>query len=320
MGADFPLISVVIPTCHRPSTLIACIESIKVNDYHNYEIIVVDQSTDDETRNQIGSKFSGDRRIVYLHSSIQCSSDSRNKGWKAAKGEIIVFTDDDAFVDKGWLEAYANSFINNDDKFGMIGGRIIPIFEIERPSWLPFEKDYLLPSFDAGNESRLFPEGSLPISVNFALPIKVLREVNGFDTRLGLKRNADMSNITGEDSFLALKVKDLGYNILYQPAAIVYHPIIARRLTRRFFIKRNFWQGITTIAVENAMEQCSKQKLSNHIYWHFKRVLRYLFRFLREFVIPAKGRSMKYMLIASELFFSIGVIRYSIYLRKGLHS
>lgn len=320
MVDNVPFISVVIPTCNRPVTLITSIESIKANNYPNYEIIVVDQSDDDATRSQIGSKFSGDPEVRYLHSSIKCSSDSRNRGWQAAKGEIVIFTDDDAFVDKGWLEAYAKAFARSDDKVGMIGGKIVPVFEVERPAWLPFEKDYLLPSFDAGTESRPFPEGSLPISVNFGLPIQVLREVNGFDTRLGLKRNAYMSNITGEDSFLGLKVRGLGYTVLYEPSAIVYHPIVAKRLTRSFFIKRNFWQGITTLAVDNAVSQCSKQRLSEHIFWHSKRVLRYLLFFLGAFIIPAPDRSRRYMLIASDLSFSIGVIRYAIYLKKAVPS
>jgi glucosyl-dolichyl phosphate glucuronosyltransferase len=313
-------ISVVIPTCDRPKTLMGSIESIRANHYPNYDIIVVDQSANDQTHQEIKDRFGGDPKIVYLHSKIKCSSDSRNKGWRKAKGEIVAFTDDDAFVGDGWLEAYDEAFRRKDMRVGMAGGRITPVFEIPRPFWLPSEKEYLLPSFDAGNEMKPFPENCLPISANFAITRELLEATGGFDTRLGLKKDADIPYITGEDSFLSIRVRSLGGFILYQPSAIVYHPITADRLTRRFFLKRNFREGATVIAIENVQTPCTGQRLSSHIRWHLKKIIYYTLLFCKDFLIPQRGRTQAYMLRASEIAFSIGVIRHSLYLRKRLRT
>ena len=152
MGEKSLFISVVVPTCDRREPLMKCIESIRGNNYSNYEIVVVDQSSDDATQKQMKAMFNNNQKIIYLRSDIKCSSDSRNRGWQKAKGDIIAFTDDDALVGERWLESYAEAFDQGNTCVGMVGGRIEPIFQIPRPVWLPSEKDYLLPSFDAGKE------------------------------------------------------------------------------------------------------------------------------------------------------------------------
>lgn len=315
-------ISVVVPTCNRPKALLECIESIRANSYPHYEVIVVDQSSDDKTEKQIKDKFNDDSRIVYLHSDIKCSSDSRNKGWQKAKGNIIAFTDDDAIVGDGWLEAYANAFNQENSRIGMAGGCILPIFQIPRPSWLPPEKDYFLPSFNIGNKMKPFPEESLPISVNFALWKSILEEIGGFDTRLGLKGLKNDANISyinligGEDSYVGIRVRNSGYPIVYLPSAVVYHPVTAERLTKKYFIKRNFREGATTIAIENVKKTCSNQKLSSYINWHLKKLRYNSLLFCRDFLLPKKNWSKIYMLDAANIAFSIGVIRYSMYLKK----
>jgi len=308
MAERNPFISVVVPTCNRQEPLLKCIESIRANIYPQYEIIVVDQNSDDAIQKKIIGIFNSDEKIVYLHSHIRCSSDSRNRGWRMAKGDIIAFTDDDALVAPRWLEAYAEAFQQGSANVGMVAGRIEPVFQIPRPSWLPPEKDYLLPSFNAGNGIKPFPEESLPISVNFALKRSVLENIGGFDVRLGLKKGGKNANIGGEDSFLAIRVKEAGFPILYQDAAIVYHPVIAKRLNRLFFLTRNFRDGVTTVAIKNVKHPLTDKELFSHIKWHSKRILFYSFLFCRDFILPKRGRSRKYMLRAAEFAFSLGVI------------
>ena len=307
-------ISVIIPTCDRPKTLIQCIDSIRSNNYKEYEIIVVDQSSDSKTENLI-KKYS-DPDLIYIRSDIKCSSDARNRGWKKAKGDIIAFTDDDAFVDSGWLEAISEALNASNADVGMVGGRITPLFKTPRPSWLPPEKDFLLPSFDAGSEVRPFPEESLPVSVNLALRNKVLEETGGFDTRLGLKKSETSIDLTGgEDSYLGIKVKNLGYKIIYLPTAIVFHPITPDRLTKSFFLKRNFREGVTAIALENVKSTCTKKRLSSHISWHTKRIFYYFLLMVKDIIFFKENRSRIIMLRAAEIAFSIGVVRHSAYLK-----
>lgn len=321
MNNNLPLISVVVPTCDRPRTLIDSIESIIANDYpaSRFEIIVVDQSSDSKTRDAVEKKFSQNKNLTYLHSTIKCSSDSRNKGWQRAKGEIAAFTDDDAWVDRCWLSALAAAFKKYKKTIGMVGGRIVPIFQGEKPAWLPPEREYLLPSFDYGGKMRSFPANAQPISVNLAIWRSVIEEIGGFDTRLGLKNDAEIPYITGEDTYLGIKVRDAGYSIIYQPDAVAYHPVTAQRMKRGFFLKRNFHEGATLIAIENAKEELTKQVLGNHIKWHLIRACWLILPLGKHVIIPKKGRAKSYMLTAAKIAFSLGAIKYSLYLRKKIN-
>lgn len=313
---NLPFISVVIPTCNRASTLVECISSIKKNKYPHFEIIIVDQSSGNESKDLYENKYSKDKNMLYIHSSIKCSSDSRNKGWKKAKGEIVAFIDDDAIAGKIWLQSIANAFLKAAETVGIVGGRIIPVFESPRPSWLPPERDFLLPAYDLGEEIRLFPKGDLPITVNAAFRRSVLEDVGGFDTRLGLKKDADYPYIGGEDSFIGKQVLEKGYTILYYPSAQVFHPVASERLKKSFFLKREFREGVTTIALENFQNLFTRERLSGHMNYHLKRIYRLLFVFIKDFLIPKTNRSKTYMLTASKIAFSIGVIKYLRYLKN----
>ena len=119
-----------------------------------------------------------------------------------------------------------------------------------------------------------------------------------------------------EVGYVGINVRNLGYSIDYLPSAVVYHPVTAERLTKTYFIKRNFREGVTSIAIENIKESCSAQKLSSYIRWHFQNIKLHLLPLLRAFLIPKKGRSQARMLGVANVASSIGVICYSRYLKK----
>jgi glycosyltransferase involved in cell wall biosynthesis len=302
-------ISVVIPACDRPDSLVTCIDSILANDYSSYEIIIVDQSSDDAVSREIERKYSNHVAITCLRSHIKSSSDARNIGWRRAKNELILFTDDDAIVGPTWLRAYSEVFSLGTERIGMAGGRVIPVFQTARPAWLPYEKDYLLPSYDAGDDIKPFPEESLPISVNFALLKSVLEEVGGFDPRLGLKKDSADPYLGGEDSYLAFSVKEAGYCIYYQPSAVVYHPVTSKRLSRAFFLRRNFREGTTSLELENARNPCSNARLLSIFWENLKSLAFCTLLFMICFAVPRRGRGKSYMLAASDAAMSLGSIK-----------
>jgi GT2 family glycosyltransferase len=158
------------------------------------------------------------------------------------------------------------------------------------------------------------------MSVNMAVARSVLENVGGFDTRLGLKSGSDNPHIGGEDSFLALRAKRCGYSILYQPTAVVYHPVTSERLTRRFFLRRNFREGVTALAIKNIEKACTKQELVENQRLHVRRLVVLIILFCKDFMMPRKGWSRACMLRACEMAFSIGLLRHARLLRKILSS
>jgi glycosyltransferase involved in cell wall biosynthesis len=97
-----PLVSVVIPTCNRALLLSKTLESLKIQSYKNIEIIVVDDNSSQNTQ-QLVSSF--DLSIIYTRfSQNQGPSVTRNKGIQLAKGDFVLFLDDDDLLHPSHIE------------------------------------------------------------------------------------------------------------------------------------------------------------------------------------------------------------------------
>jgi len=93
MSQNEPLVSVVIPTYNRCGYLQQAIESVLSQSCGDFEVIVVDDGSTDETA-QVIAKFS-DERVRYLYQSNAGRSAARNWGMGAARGMYLAFLDDD---------------------------------------------------------------------------------------------------------------------------------------------------------------------------------------------------------------------------------
>jgi glycosyltransferase involved in cell wall biosynthesis len=106
---DPPLISALVCTCGRGRLVVDTVLSILANAHPNSELVVVDQSKDDETLEAL-KPFSTDPRLRYLKSATVGKGDALNVGLRATKGTAIVITDDDCTVPPNWLETFASIF------------------------------------------------------------------------------------------------------------------------------------------------------------------------------------------------------------------
>src|SRR5262245_22441179 len=94
-----PRVSVVVCTYNGGRTLEQCVRSLLLLDYPNYEIIVVDDGSTDDTR-QILERFP---KVRAIHQENQGLSAARNVGLYSATGQIVAYTDSDCFADRDWL-------------------------------------------------------------------------------------------------------------------------------------------------------------------------------------------------------------------------
>lgn len=294
------------------------LKSILANNYNDYEIVIIDQSSDALTKLLVDSKYDKYTFIRYIKSEVMCSSDSRNRGWVAAKADNIVFVDDDETVSKHWLNAFADAFKTLESCYGIIGGRVLPIFYNKKPAWIPSELSYLLPSLDAGEIKGDFPPGWLPGGGNMGISKLLISEVGGFDTRVGLKRDGVLPYLGGEDSLLALNVEKRGLKFLYLPEALVYHPVTKERLNRRFFLFRNYREGVTSLHLGHLQHKYSRQYLKQNIINELQSIRMHSIKFCKMFN-PFKSilndRSMYELAIIAK---SLGSIRHSCFLLKSV--
>ena len=90
-----PRVSVVIPTYNRSAMLCKAVESVLAQTYQDYEIIIVDDGSTDDTKEVIQNRYGDNSQIHYLYKTNGGLADARNHGIHHARGEILAFLDDD---------------------------------------------------------------------------------------------------------------------------------------------------------------------------------------------------------------------------------
>lgn len=236
-------ISIVICTYNRARSLERTIRSIFdaqsfVRDL-NVEIVVVDNNSIDDTREQVLSIAASRENVRYVHEDKQGVASARNRGIKESNANIVVFTDDDCIVSERWLDAIHKGFAQDDTD--VIGGRILPIWEGKRPRWLIDEMRGRLAILDYGEVSfTVNPEQHPFYTANLAFRRNCVILADGFPE--GLKR--------GEDLALLDILSAHGSKIVYQPDMTVSHIIPAARLTKRYFRRWHWENGIELSRLE----------------------------------------------------------------------
>ncbi len=99
-----PFFSVIVPTFNRAFIIERCINSILAQEYFNFELIVVDDGSTDNTKDVL-DKYK-DSRIRYFFQENSGVSVARNQGSKLAHGEFLVFLDSDDYVNDIWLKDF----------------------------------------------------------------------------------------------------------------------------------------------------------------------------------------------------------------------
>lgn len=169
-----PLVSVVICVRNGEKCVSGCIESLLNQTFRDYEIVIVDDASNDRTVEVI-SRFK-DQRIKCLRNKEWFGiPKSRNIGLKHAKGKYIFFTDADCTVSKDWIEEGLSCFA--DDCVG-VEGRIIYVSENYQPTF----SDNVL-------ENR---NGGQFMTANVAYRRDTIETVGGLDERIKYRTDRDL--------------------------------------------------------------------------------------------------------------------------------
>ena len=152
-------------------------------------------------------------------------------------------------LSSGWLGALCAGFETTTPSPGAVGGRVLPIWQAERPAWLADEIAMSLTIVDWGTAVRPIEDLSREwlAGANFAVPRRVLEETGGFHPWLD---RAGTNLLSSGDVFLQRTLMRRGYQCVYYPAMAVRHLVPASRLTQRWFARRYFWQGVSDAVME----------------------------------------------------------------------
>ena len=109
-------ISVIIPIFNGEKYIEDCVQSLQNQSLSEFEIILINDGSKDNTANICNKLSEEDSRIKVIHQENSGVSVARNKGIKSAYGEYICFIDCDDYVDKDYLELLYNACVNNNVK------------------------------------------------------------------------------------------------------------------------------------------------------------------------------------------------------------
>jgi len=269
-------ISVIICSYNRELFIEQALISLLEQDFdkNNFEVIVVDNNSIDNTE-QVCKKFIENHpgyNFYYLTEKQQGSSPARNKGASLAKGELLIFMDDDAVAEKDFLKNTWKFYSENKTVQGF-GGRIIPRYIPAEPKWMSKYVSALVGNFKYADSVVEFEPNKYPLESNMAVTKKAFDEVGGFNTALpGVKGKL---RITGEGKDFYFRVKEKGYRIFYVPGMVVHHVVEVEKLTSEYLYR-----------VASGIGRGERRRIEPQgkgAYW--KKVVEYLFKLAASVVI-----------------------------------
>ncbi|TJY43452.1 glycosyltransferase family 2 protein [Cohnella pontilimi] len=210
-------------------------------DPNEIEIVVIDNRSTDNTVQVVNDlRQRHGPRIRYLFENKLGLSVARNRAIREAKGEYILFLDDDALASSHWVRHMVDVF-ERDPAIGCVGGKIDPIWEAGEPDWVPDEHRSVFTILDYSGEVTEMPSPAIPYGANVAFRKSVFRHIAPFREDLG---RVGTNLLSSEESELIARLRDR-YKVYYTPFARVQHKIAKERTTKKWFLKRIFWQGVS---------------------------------------------------------------------------
>ena len=278
-------ISVIIATLNRSDHLqkiLESIEKLKVSDDLTYEILLIDNASSDKTKELIDAYARKKPQIYkYFFEARKGKSNALNLGLRNARGEIIMFADDDVIVDPNWLSALWNTFESKPDAIA-IQGKILLQKEIERlPPWADPEDLLFCTCYDPC-PAPVYAD--MLVGANMAFRREAFERYGLFDLRLGPGAAG-----FGDDTEFGMRLERAGEKIYYQPAALVFHEYQEERFAWDYWLRR-IEQHARTIAVIDV-------EIRNRNYMRFRswrKLVRYYAKYCLYMLIRKSNRKYKY--------------------------
>lgn len=227
-------VSVIVITKNNAKTIERCITHLLNQDYprEKYEIVFVDGHSTDGTDKLI-KEYAKTRSFIRLYyENYGTMGYARNLGINKSKGDIIVFTDGDAYPPRNWVKRIVDAF-NNDNKLAVVGGLDILISDNKICGYS------VMDSWRRLNKTVGAKAIACIKTVNFAIRRDVVLAYDGFDANLSHH---------DETELMARVYSNAKINILYDPQIYVYHENVTSS-SIRIRIKKIFKKSAASVPI-----------------------------------------------------------------------
>ena len=214
-----PLISVIIINCNGKHFLERCLSSLLKTDYDNFEVVFVDNASQDGSMAFIVERFK-DKRIAFVQNEKNYGvAGGRNIGFSKAKGEYVVFLDNDTEVHPQWLKGFLKAF-EEDPVIAVAQAKLLRMDERKR---FDHAGDYLTPlgflrersnqNLDTGQFDKvedIFNAKGAATMVR----ARVFSQLGAYD---------DSYYMYQEETDFCYRAWLAGYRVVFAPDSIVWH-------------------------------------------------------------------------------------------------
>jgi glycosyltransferase involved in cell wall biosynthesis len=266
-----PTVSVIIPTYNRALIIKDAIQSVLNQTFSDYEIIVVDDGSTDNTSNVVNDMRSHSGKVRYIYQENKGRSAARNIGIRAARGNYVAFLDSDDMFLPEKLRVQLMTLKNNLD-FGMVFSHVLRMDE----------HGNILEDINQGKEKLtgwiypelLFIKKNIITIPSVMVRKRVLNEIGGFDESMHICEDLDLwrriamnHQILQMNEPLAIirhrmneSLDVLGYleaRTLYYDKAFADDPSLKKTLQKRLFSEMYYYYGV--LATTNKRNRLSYQ-------------------------------------------------------------
>lgn len=252
-------LSVIVSTRNRArqlATLLQCLGSQRDIENLNWEIVIVDNNSNDNTKDVAYAFCEGSNlKINYLFEERQGLSYGRNTGILSSKGSYLLFVDDDVLLPKEFISNLLFG-VKEFPEFHIFGFKVLPEFKNgnKPPFWFTFKKPLsliqsFLPIHDLGKEPLQYPnrKAKNPIGACFLVKKEIFEKVGPFREDLGVGSQSGLCEDT--EFFWYAMMND--FKILYWPYAVLYHTVTSERLNLLYLHKWYFNLGKSLYLIKN---------------------------------------------------------------------
>ncbi len=208
-----PPVTVVVSTRNRSEYILKTVQSVLLNDYPNFDLLVMDQSENDLTE-AILRPLLGDPRFRYLRTPTKGLSVGRNLAISATQSQFIALTDDDCEVPTHWLRELVSSF-EVDHRIGIIFGNTLAASHDRTAGFIPaYIRSEPFLAHSIHEKHRV--EG---ISACMGIRRSLWQVLGGFDEMLG----AGSPFKSSEEIDFTIRALMAGYFVYETPNVVVLH-------------------------------------------------------------------------------------------------
>ena len=238
------LISVLICTRNRATSLDTTLRQFfeqRVSGAYAIELVIVDNASTDRTRQVILDCAARHPEVRYVFEGRPGLSHARNSALAAARGDLIVFTDDDIRPNPDWLDEIHGEFAR-DPALGLLAGRVLLAHDgLLKVSYQP----------STDRQEFVFPaSGNFAIGANMAFRREVFERVGLFDPRLGAGRWF----AGAEEVDLFYRALKHGYRQLYAPNVLVHHDHDRTTLRQVCSMEYSYGKGLSGHLIKHALQ------------------------------------------------------------------